>query len=369
MAPNGAYNSLPQSTKNSVTAHFGSGAYLIGTNNAVMLMPDTLDSYNSWSEVSAANKAGTTLTENAIFYIPLSTRVTNVELTLEAPLCGTTYETAGSFNGQENAPQVTIPEDAGVQGDTRSAIFAMWAKSTSDRSGFVGTMVGGNTYHAHIWIEAKFGYFLNPRFVTLTINGEEPELYSARDLARWGFFAAVEAEHEWGEWEVTTEPTIDAEGEETRYCEYDSSHFETRPIDKLEAATLTFNLNGGTLEGKTGTVTIVAAVGDTIMIPAAPTRSGYRFKYWRGSEYYPGDQYEVTGDHEFTAEWEEIEPEIEPKPDEPKPDEPKTEPKPKPKPAPKPSAVPRTGEPASLVGMLALLGGAMAAAGRKLRKR
>mgnify|MGYP005777692793 CR=1 FL=1 len=36
--------------------------------------------------------------------------------------------------------------------------------------------------------------------------------------------------HEWGEWEVTTEPTCVAEGEETRVCELDESHKETRPI-------------------------------------------------------------------------------------------------------------------------------------------
>ena len=36
--------------------------------------------------------------------------------------------------------------------------------------------------------------------------------------------------HEWGEWEVTTEPTCVAEGEETRVCELDESHKETRPV-------------------------------------------------------------------------------------------------------------------------------------------
>ena len=36
--------------------------------------------------------------------------------------------------------------------------------------------------------------------------------------------------HEWGEWAVTTEPTCVAEGEETRVCELDESHKETRPV-------------------------------------------------------------------------------------------------------------------------------------------
>ena len=67
--------------------------------------------------------------------------------------------------------------------------------------------------------------------------------------------------------------------------------------------TLTFNLNGGTLDGKTGKLTIKAKVGDTITIPDAPTRKGYTFQYWKGSRYNPGDKYEVVGDHTFTAMW------------------------------------------------------------------
>ena len=73
---------------------------------------------------------------------------------------------------------------------------------------------------------------------------------------------------------------------------------------EAEDATLTFNLSGGTLNGQTGTVTVSAKVGDVITILAAPTRAGYTFKYWQGSEYYPGDSYTVEGDHTFTAVWE-----------------------------------------------------------------
>ena len=35
-----------------------------------------------------------------------------------------------------------------------------------------------------------------------------------------------------------------------------------------------------------------------------PTRTGYTFQYWRGSEYEAGADYTVTGDHTFTAVWE-----------------------------------------------------------------
>ena len=66
---------------------------------------------------------------------------------------------------------------------------------------------------------------------------------------------------------------------------------------------LTFDLAGGTLDGKTGTVTVEANVGDTIKLPGAPTKRGYAFKFWKGSEYAAGAEYKVEGDHAFAAEW------------------------------------------------------------------
>ena len=67
---------------------------------------------------------------------------------------------------------------------------------------------------------------------------------------------------------------------------------------------ITFSLDGGTLDGKTGSIEIEAAIGDEITIPDAPVREGYKFLYWKGSEYHPGDKYTVIGDHSFTAVWE-----------------------------------------------------------------
>ncbi len=65
---------------------------------------------------------------------------------------------------------------------------------------------------------------------------------------------------------------------------------------------ITFDLNGGTLDGKTGTVTVEAEAGSTIILPK-PEKEGYTFEYWEGSEYKAGESYTVTGDHTFTAQW------------------------------------------------------------------
>jgi hypothetical protein len=69
-----------------------------------------------------------------------------------------------------------------------------------------------------------------------------------------------------------------------------------------ERAIITFDLGGATIDGK-ATYAIEARVGDVIAIPPAPVRDGYTFLYWQGSVYYPGDAYTVTGDHTFTAVW------------------------------------------------------------------
>lgn len=56
------------------------------------------------------------------------------------------------------------------------------------------------------------------------------------------------------------------------------------------------------------------AVGSTITIESAPMREGYKFLYWKGSKYNPGDRYLVEGAHTFTAMWEKDEKKPEEKP-------------------------------------------------------
>ena len=66
--------------------------------------------------------------------------------------------------------------------------------------------------------------------------------------------------------------------------------------------TISYDLNGGKLDGQTGTVTMVVEEGTVITLPS-PTRDGYTFDYWEGSKYNAGDKYTVSGDHTFKAVW------------------------------------------------------------------
>lgn len=69
---------------------------------------------------------------------------------------------------------------------------------------------------------------------------------------------------------------------------------------------ITYNLNGGTFNGSSDDIVEKYESGSVISIHDAPEREGYKFLYWKGSEHQPGDQYTVSGDHTFEAQWEKI---------------------------------------------------------------
>ena len=67
--------------------------------------------------------------------------------------------------------------------------------------------------------------------------------------------------------------------------------------------TITYKLNGGDYNGSTADIIERYQAETKISIHEAPSREGYEFLYWKGSEYQPGDKYTVTEDHVFTAQW------------------------------------------------------------------
>ena len=71
----------------------------------------------------------------------------------------------------------------------------------------------------------------------------------------------------------------------------------------LKDVTITYKLNGGSYKGSGEDIKVVCKPGTRITIHDAPERGGHTFLYWEGSEYYPGQEYQVTGDHVFTARW------------------------------------------------------------------
>ena len=75
-----------------------------------------------------------------------------------------------------------------------------------------------------------------------------------------------------------------------------------------------YDANGGKFADGTEIKTNIYPIDEVISIIGAPTREGYKFLYWKGSKYNPGDSYTVKDNHTFVAQWEAEEPEPQPEP-------------------------------------------------------
>ncbi|MBR2707100.1 MAG: S8 family serine peptidase [Mogibacterium sp.] len=75
------------------------------------------------------------------------------------------------------------------------------------------------------------------------------------------------------------------------------------PKPDAERFTITYDLNGGSFDGSAKAIREVYEKGTVISVHEAPEREGYVFRYWKGSRYDPGDEYTVTENHTFTAQW------------------------------------------------------------------
>ena len=83
--------------------------------------------------------------------------------------------------------------------------------------------------HVHEW--GEWAVTTEP---TCVAEGEETRVCELDESHKETRPVSIDPDaHEWGEWVVTTEPSYTEEGEETRVCELDESHKETRPIEKL----------------------------------------------------------------------------------------------------------------------------------------
>lgn len=58
--------------------------------------------------------------------------------------------------------------------------------------------------------------------------------------------------------------------------------------------------------GRSFDVTLKVVRGTEMSVINAPTRAGYKFTYWKGSVYHPGDKYVVKKSHTFVAQWEKV---------------------------------------------------------------
>ena len=214
------------------------------------------------------------------------------------------YELDGGTNSDENPVSYTfgIGVDSFKDAEKEHYSFEGWyadAEFTEKVEAIAATEFGDKTLYAK---------FLPDSYaITYELNGgtnasENPATYSYgtgvasfKDAVKDGFrFEGWYADKDFTD-EIKSISDTET-GDKVLYAKW----------SEIKVYSIKYDLNGGTLEGKTGVITVEAEEGSVITIPAAPTRDGYKFTYWKGSEYHPGDSYTVEGDHTFTAQWEEI---------------------------------------------------------------
>ena len=135
------------------------------------------------------------------------------------------------------------------------------------------------------------------------INKNGPLNRYNSDLENSQISRAVNHVHSWDEGEVIRQASEDVPGIIKYSCLYDSAHFYTVLYTDQEMAELTFDLDGGKLEGFDNELSRQFKVGSTIRLPEAPKKDGYTFQYWSENEYPAGSEYEVKGDRTFKAIW------------------------------------------------------------------
>lgn len=110
--------------------------------------------------------------------------------------------------------------------------------------------------HVHEW--GEWAVTTEP---TCVAEGEETRVCELDESHKETRPVSIDPDaHEWGEWVVTTEPTCVAEGEETRVCELDESHKETRPIEKLVYVAERLSVENG------DSITVVHNVNKTLQL-------------------------------------------------------------------------------------------------------
>lgn len=199
-----------------------------------------ITNYTSETEMQADSVSGDTAinADTDIYYI-MYKKIDKVSAGIESPVCGT--ETANGTQSvpydQTNPPAVSVTSGKGYKlfmADSKP--YAFWTVNRTETTPFVGMFKGDETYYARFRLLADFGYVFSER-PTATLDNAEVTLVQVEDATNQKNLivgGAVKADHNWGEWEVTKEPTETEEGLEERTCKtVDCGAHEERTIPKL----------------------------------------------------------------------------------------------------------------------------------------
>ena len=203
-----------------------------------------------------------TIDEDVPLYAVWDTCITEVELTIVPPLCGTKVNTKfvdgempyWDFSTQVENPVVSIAPGS----EAHYTLDLDGYYSELDKRGVPialnkVTLEGGVAYNVFVSLSPSMDYYFSKKGPAVKINGATVTGVDATTTAAQAY-AFVVAVHDWGEWAITKEPTYTTEGEKTRVCKANSSHVEHEPLPVLQPPR-----NGGSSAGEGATM---PATGD-----------------------------------------------------------------------------------------------------------
>ena len=201
--------------------------------------------YKSWVDVvSDCVHGNDTINEDTDIYVIMLKLIDNADVTVEAPVCGTV---AKKISGE----QTNTPKASFASGANYKVRETAWVKSASDADTVDEVKFKGDeNYYAGLYLLPEFGYAFNKE-LRATVNGKTANVMdSSLEIAV--AIGSVTAVHDWGDWEVTTEPTTTAVGIATKSCKVtDCTGKETREIPKVTYTCTEGNNSKWTL-GSTG---------------------------------------------------------------------------------------------------------------------
>ena len=258
------------------------------------------------------------------FYAPGTVLRLYNSLTLYArwELINNTYIVMFNPNGGQSAPLplvVRFGEDADLTGQEavwENHTFLGWSfndmSSTPDYPAGKTNTIRNPDKKRMFELYAVWGFHPvdQPICIHYDMNGG-PKTQAPSDqwISPDSWIALPSSQPVWDEEHIFAGWSRDPEAVEAEYAPGSTQHFRTSLVLYAvwkRRCTLTFDPAGGSINGQTEPVTYSAWIGETFTIPKAPYRKNYALNYWKGSKYYPGDKYLVTGDHTFTAVWKKI---------------------------------------------------------------
>ena len=183
--------------------------------------------------------------------------ITDVTVTLDPPVAGKTNETL---------PVITVPDGFhySFPTETEGVSSAYWFDPNNTEETYDVTFECDNTYYARFCLRADTGYYFDLTKENVTVNNDKPYQIDEDGLGEQWMEASVTLEHNWSEWEPTTQATATKPGVLTRTCsvcgatEEKEYTLETAATDNKTAEVET------TSEAQQGTIKPADSISDHI---------------------------------------------------------------------------------------------------------